>query len=152
MRISMKKAMLLAAFVAACGPAEQATTDTPAMAAGPAPLTAADVSGTWTGTTMPEVGDSILRRWTVTGDGMQAKFVEQGTTDTVMTTATFDADSMILTSAPHVDKRLPGSPTVTFRSVGRLTGDQLAGTALILLASKPDSVLMRVRWQATKAP
>jgi hypothetical protein len=147
----MKKAMLLAAFVVACAPAEQPA-DTAAMAAGPAPLTAADVAGTWSGVSMTETGDSVTSRWTVTGDGMQGKWVVEGSSDSVATTATFDGDSMIVTSAPYTDKDLPGSPTVTFRSVGRLTGDKLAGMATLMLASKPDSVLGRVRWEATKTP
>ena len=42
----MKKLMLLAAALVACGPREQPATDTAAMAAGPAPLTAAEVAGT----------------------------------------------------------------------------------------------------------
>jgi hypothetical protein len=148
----MKKAMLLAAFVVACGKSETPKADSPAVAAGPAPLTAADVAGTWTGTTMAEASDSVLTRWTVTGDGMNGKWVREGSKDTVATMATYDADSSIITSAPYTDLNIPGKPTVTFRSVGRLTGGKLVGTAAIMLASKPDSVLSRVRWEATKAP
>jgi hypothetical protein len=37
--------------------------------------------------------------------------------------------------------------------VGRLTGPgKMAGTATLMLASKPDSVVARVRWEATKSP
>lgn len=148
----MKKAMLLAAFVIACGRSETPKADSPAVAAGPAPLTAADVAGTWSGTTMAETSDSVLSRWTVTGDGMNGKWVPEGSKDSVATTTTYDADSMIVTSAPYKDPLTKGNPTVTFRSVGRLTGGKLVGTAIVMLASKPDSVINRVRWEATKAP
>jgi hypothetical protein len=146
----MKKMMLLAAFLVACAPSEKAATDSAATAVGPAPLMAGDVAGTWTGMTMAEASDSVISRWTVTGDGMQGKWVIDGSTDSVATTTTYDADSMIVTSASYVDRNTAGTPTVTFRSVGRLTGGKLVGTANVMLASKPDSVLARVRWEATK--
>jgi hypothetical protein len=113
---------------------------------------ASDVSGTWTGMSMAEATDSVTNRWSFTGDGNQGKWVLEGSTDSVATSATFDADSMIVTSAAYPDKTIPGTPTVTFRSIGRLTGGKLVGTAAVMLASKPDSVLGRVRWEATRAP
>jgi hypothetical protein len=147
----MKKAMLLAAFVVACAPKEQPAADSAAMA-GPALLSAADVAGTWSGVTMMEGSDSVLNRWTITGDGKQGNMVSENSPDTVTAATTYDADSLISTSTPYTDRNLPGAPTVTFRSVGRLTGPgQMAGTATLMLASKPDSVLARVRWQATKS-
>lgn len=150
----MKKAMLLAAFVVACSPAEKQAADSPAVAAGPAPLTAADVAGTWTGMTMAEASDSIISRWTVTGDGTNGKWIVEGSKDSVATTTTYDADSMIVTSVAYKDPRIAGSPTVTFRSIGRLTGGsgKLVGTAVVMPADKPDSVVARFRWEATKAP
>lgn len=148
----MKKAMLLAAFLVACGKSETPPADSPAVAAGPAPLTAADVAGTWNGMTMAEASDSVLHRWTVTGDGMTGKWIAEGQKDSIATTTTYDADSMIVTSAAYKDMLTKGNPMVTFRSVGRLTGGKLVGTAVAMLVSKPDSVINRVRWEATKAP
>ena len=146
----MKRMMLLAAFLVACAPSEKAATDSAATAVGPAPLMASDVAGTWTGMSMAEATDSVTNRWSFTGDGNQGKWVLEGSTDSVATTATYDADSMIVTSAAYPDKTIPGTPTVTFRSIGRLTGGKLVGTAAVMLASKPDSVLGRVRWEATR--
>lgn len=148
----MKKAMLLAAFLVACSKAETPQADSPAVAAGPAPLTAADVAGTWNGTTMAEASDSVVNRWTVTGDGTNGKWVSEALKDTVATTTTYDADSMIVTSAAYKEPTVKGNPMVTFRSVGRLTGGKLVGTAAIMPVSKPDSVIARFRWEATKAP
>ena len=151
----MKKLMLLAAVLVACGPSEQATTDTgqtAAAAAAPMALTAADITGTWTGTIMPEVGDSVLGRFTVVSTGMESKGVLEGTKDTVTYTHTLDADSFIAVSAPYRNSMAPGRPQVTDRVVGRKLGDKLVGTTVVSLVSKPDSVVMRARWEATKAP
>lgn len=148
----MKKAMLLAAFLVACSKSETPQADSPAVAAGPAPLTAADVAGTWNGMTMAEASDSMVSRWTVTGDGMTGKWIVEGQKDSVATTTTYDADSMIVTSAAYKEPNVKGNPMVTFRSVGRLTGGKLVGTAAVMPASKPDSVIARFRWEATKAP
>jgi hypothetical protein len=148
----MKKMMLLAAFLVACAPSEKAATDTAAaMTAGPAPLMAADVAGTWTGMTMMEGSDSVISRWTVTGNGTEGKWIVEGSKDSVATTATFDADSMIVRSVTYTDPNLPNKPQVQFRSVGRLMGGKLMGTAAVRLANKPDSVVLRARWEATKS-
>ncbi len=148
----MKKAMLLTAFIVACGPSETPKADSPAVAAVPAPLTAADVAGTWTGTTLAEASDSVIARWTVTGDGTNGKWVVDGSKDSVATTTTYAADSMIVTSVAYKDPVIKGNPTVMFRSIGRLTGGKLVGTAVVMPADKPDSVVARFRWEATRAP
>jgi hypothetical protein len=146
----MKKAMLLAAFIVACGPADESATDTAAMAS-PAALTAADLTGTWSGTTMMEGSDSVIGRWTVTSaTGTEGRVVFEGATDTVMFTHSFDADSFVGMSAPYADPTTPGTPQVTTRAVGRLIAGRLVGTATTMLASNPDSVVSRTRWEATK--
>lgn len=151
--VVMKKAWLLAAFVIACGPREEAATDTAAMAAGPAALTATDLAGTWTGVIMAETGDSALARFTVISPtGMDSKTVLEGQTDTVNVTHTIDADSVVAVSAPHKDMMLPGNPEVTWRAVGRMIGGKLVGTSTTMLASKPDSILGRSRFEMTKSP
>jgi len=64
-----------------------------------------------------------------------------------------DADSMIATSVPYTDPTLPkGSPKVMFKAVGRLRDGKLAGTSTLMVAAKPDSVLGRATWEATRAP
>jgi hypothetical protein len=156
----MTKRLLLLALLCACAPKEEAKTDTaaaaPAMApapATPAPLTAAAVAGGWNGTSMAEGSDSVTLRWTTTStpDG-GGQLVYEGGKDTVPYTRIFDADSMVATSSPFVR---PGDKTKTkvmFRSIGRLQGDKLVGTSATMLASKPDSVISRSHWEATKQP
>ncbi|HJU75844.1 MAG TPA: hypothetical protein VJ717_19035 [Gemmatimonadaceae bacterium] len=150
----MKRLMLLAAVLCACGPREDAATDTAGMtaaAAGPAALTAADLAGTWSGVDMAEGSDSVLARFTVISPtGMDAKAVFEGSTDTVQVTHMIDADSVVATSAPYPHPTLRGKPQVTFRAVGRMQGGKLVGTSQEMLVSKPDSVVSRTRFELTK--
>ena len=44
------------------------------------------------------------------------------------------------------------SPQVIDHVVGRKTGDKWMSTAVTTLTAKPDSVVMRTRWEATKSP
>jgi hypothetical protein len=152
----MKKTILLAALaVVACAKpeADKAAMDSAAMAAGPAPLTATDLAGTWSGVILAEGSDSVLSRFTVLSPtGMDSKTITEGSTDTVAVTHMIDADSIVATSVPYKDQMLPGKPQVTFRAVGRMMGGKLVGTSTIMLASKPDSVLGRSRFEMTKSP
>ena len=149
----MKKAFLLVAFLAACAPKEQPAADTSAMAVGPPALTANELAGTWSGIIMAETSDSVLQRFTViSATGMDSKTVNEGSKDTVQVTHLIDGDSVVATSAPHVDAMIKGKPTVTFRAVGRMVGGKLVGMSTTNLASKPDSVLGRARFELTKQP
>ena len=145
----------VAVAVAACGAKDDAAGDSTAAAAAAAPaaLTPAALAGTWAGTSMAEVGDSVTGRFTVVarpeGGGM---YIAEGSKDSIPYTATFDADSSVVTSSPFSDPSAPaGSPQMMFRAVARLTGDNtMAGTSTVMLASKPDSIIMRDRWTATR--
>lgn len=149
----MKKAILLAAVLFACAKKDEPAADTAAMAAGPPALTATEIAGTWTGTAMAEMSDSVLFKFTVwSPTGMDSKTLIGGQKDTVAVTHMFSGDSLVATSASYVDQTMPGKPTVMFRAVGRMMGGKLAGTAAVMLASKPDSVLARNRWEMVKAP
>jgi hypothetical protein len=120
----------------------------------PAGISAADIAGTWTGISMPEVGDSILNRWTLMAspDGA-GRLVVDGSTDTVSYTTEFSGDSAIATSAPYTDPAAPaGSPQVMWRSVGRLTDGKFVGTISFMSVAAPDSVAGRGRWEASRAP
>jgi len=153
----MRTSILLAALiVAACSREEAPAVDSAATAMtppAPAALTPADLAGTWTGTIKQEGTDSITNFTVVNTSDTTGKFVAQGSPDSVAYTIRYDADSVMVTSAAHTDPTLPkGTPEVMFRSVGRLRDGKLAGTAALMLASKPDSILSRSTWEATKAP
>jgi hypothetical protein len=149
----MRRELLLLPLVLACAKTETAQTDSAALSSSSyAPLTAAGIAGTWEGVNMAEGSDSVTSRWTVTGDGSgQAKFVNAGSTDTVVFTSTFDADSMMSTSPAYEDPAFPVG-SIMFRSVGRLRDGKLVGNSTIVLADKPDSVVARGRWEATRVP
>lgn len=153
----MRKVFFLALFVVACAKKEQPAADTaaPAPPSPPPPpaLTAADIAGTWNGTSKRE------------GETTPVSFTFKSTSDTtgaitflktkvsVDFRTKIDGDSVISTSNPYSDPTLPkGTPKVTFRAVGRMKDGKMSGTSAIMLASKPDSVLGHSSWEATKAP
>ncbi len=153
----MRKVFLLALAVVACSTKDASTTDSaagtvPPPPAAPARLTAADVAGTWSGTTMAETTDSVTNRWTSIRDtDSTSKLVFENSKDTVRYSVVYDADSMVATSKPYMSTTTPKTQVV-FRSVGRLKDGKLVGTATTMLAAKPDSIIRRGRFEATKQP
>lgn len=147
-------------LLAACGGSSDDTTTMDADSTGmmaeaePAMLTAEAIAGTWNGMTMGEEGDSVTSRWTNTrnADGT-ASFVYEGSSDTVSYATVLSGDSIVSTSEPYTARDAPaGSPQIMVRSVGRLVDGKLVGTAAVMLATSPDSVVARGRWEATRAP
>ena len=101
---------------------------------------------------MAEGSDSVTSRFTTIRDtDTTGKLVIENSPDTIPYTVVYQGDSMIATSKPY---KSPSSPAtqVVFRSVGRLKDGKLVGTSTTMLASKPDSVLSRGRWEATRKP
>jgi len=141
----------------ACAKSEPAASDsvavvTPAPAPAPAALTAAEVSGKWNGATMPADRDTVLGRWTiVSSSDSTATLTFVGAKGSVRYTTRFDADSLIATSAPYVRPDDTKRQRVVFHSVGRLRDGKLVGTVTHTLASKPDSIVDRARWEASRA-
>ncbi|MES2521457.1 MAG: hypothetical protein V4617_02080 [Gemmatimonadota bacterium] len=150
---------MLSLLTACGGSADDATTmdaDSAGLRAEPQPpvLSAEAINGTWSGVSMGEVGDSVTFRWTYTrnADGT-AGFVYAGSSDTVRYATVVSGDSIVSTSEPYTPPKAPdGSPQVVVRTVGRLVGDKLVGTSAVRLATSPDSVVARGRWEATRAP
>jgi hypothetical protein len=147
----MRRAFLILPFLIACGGAEQAQTDTAAMAPAPAMLTEADVAGTWTGVSMPEGSDSVVARWTQICAAGTCKGVIEGQTDTVMSTYRIEGDSSIGTSSAFADPMVQGRMVVD-TWVARISGGQVTGTLVTRLADNPDSVVMRSRFTGSRAP
>jgi hypothetical protein len=111
------------------------------------------VNGTWNATSKIE-GDTATNTFTFkNATDSTGKLTFTKTKTSVDYTVKLDADSLVAVSKPYKDPGLPkGTPNVTFRSVGRMKDGKLSGTATIMLASKPDSVMGRATWEATKAP
>ncbi len=153
----MRKLLVLAFALAACSKAETPAVDSTAMApamAAPAALTAADVNGSWNFAGMGETSDSITGRWTtVNVDDTSGVLTPEGSTEQIPFKRVFDADSMIVTStAAYTNPADANGPKLMFRSVGRLKDGKLMGTSATMLADKPDSVVQRGRWEATRVP
>lgn len=151
----MRKALYLALAVVGCGKAETPAADSVAPAApppaAPAALTAADVRGTWNGTSKREGTDSTVNFTVISTTDSTGKVVFGR--DSVNTTSKIDGDSIVVTSAPYNDPTAPrNTPRVVFRSVGRLKDGKLVGMAYISPAAKPDTVIGRATWEATRAP
>ena len=153
----MRKVFLLAVLVAACAkkePAPDTTTPAPPPPPPPPPApTAPHPKGTWNGTSKRE-GDTTAVTWTVnTVTDSTSKLTFTKTKQTVDFSVKFDGDSMTSASKAYNDPGLPkGAPKVMFRSVARLKDGKLVGNSTIVLASKPDSVLAKGNFEATKAP
>ena len=154
----MRKVFLLTLAVVACSKAETPATDTAATVAAPPPaapaaLTPADMRGTWNGTSKREGSDSTTTFTVVSTSDSTGKIVFGTSKDSVPFTTKYDADSSIVTSAAYKDPTMPkNAPKVMFRSIGRLKDGKLVGTANLMLAAKPDSVIGKSTWEATKAP
>ncbi len=151
----MRRNLLLACLLCACAPKDAKQSDTvamaaPPMAAAPAPaaLTADMMKGTWNGTNMAEMSDSVTGRWVVTDGAM----VIEGRKDTVRWVTTYDADSMMSVSPAMPASPAKNAPMVVNHGVGRMVDGKLVGTSFVTLAAKPDSVVMRGRWEATRKP
>ncbi|WP_309669925.1 hypothetical protein [Gemmatimonas sp.] len=122
-------AILTVVALVACSkgdtPAVDSTAMTSTMAAAPAPLTAADVDGSWNGVSMGETSDSVTLRWTTKNiDGTTGTLMIEGQKDAITFTRTFDADSMIASSTPYANPADAKGPKLLFRSVGRLKGER----------------------------
>jgi hypothetical protein len=155
----MHKARLLIAAVVlvACSKSESGKPDSAAAAAAatppaPAAVTAADMAAPVNGKVMPTNSDSVLATFTCSaGSAPNTSVCVTSAKDTVTYTYTLSgADSVVFESAPFTPKAPPKSPKVINHVVGHLAGNQWTGTAAQALASKPDSVIQRSRWTATK--
>jgi hypothetical protein len=149
--------LLVVVTVVACSKREEAKPDSAAAAAAapppapaaPAAITEADVAGTWTGTAMMTPGDSVFAHWTqVCASGTCNGTSQEQPKDTVKSTYTLEADSSVGVGQPVAMKGIKGK--VIDHWVARPKGTAITGTGWMTLASKPDSVVLRYRFEGTK--
>jgi len=160
----MRKGGLLIAAVSlvACAKTESAKTDTaapaaaaaPAAPAAPAAVTAADMVGTVNGKVMMEKSDSVLFTFTCTtaqGATISRCVNSMAPKDTTDYTYTLSgADSVTWVSAAYTPAAPPKAPKQIDHVTGHLAANKWTGTVVSMLASKPDSVVARTRWEGTK--
>lgn len=144
---------VLAIAALACTKGEQPSADTTAMAMAPAALTDADVAGTWTGTMKPEGSDSVIVHWTqVCAAGSCSGTAVEMPGDTIPSTYAMSADSAMGKTSPYKDPTVGGANVID-NWVLRLAGPgQVRGRGWIVLADKPDSVLLRYTFEGARKP
>ena len=148
----MRYAALLLPFLFACGAKETPAVDstsTTAMAA-PALMTEADVAGSWAGTTMGLTSDSVLARWTNVCGAGPCKGSNEGAKDTVVWTYTIAGDSAMGSAAAYADPMVKAK--ITDHWTVHLKDGKVVGTGENRLASKPDSVVFRYRFEGARKP
>ncbi len=144
----MRVSLICTVLLAACAGGEKA----PEAPAGPAALTAADMAGTWSGSTKVAGTDSVASTWTSTSTSDSTGTITIGDQPPVAYTVILSADSMVATSATFIDPAI-GTEMLMWQSVGRLEAPGvLVGTVTTMLAAKMDSVVARGTWRATKNP
>lgn len=146
---------VLLAALAACGQKDAASSgdEVPVVAAATAP-SIADYAGDYDWVTHPEVGDSVIGRGFThqNADGSGYSVNLAAPNDTVRFTASIVGDSLIDQSVAYTDPALPkGVGQVTWRMTAPLgAGKDVKGLVTISPVSKPDTVIMRARVEATK--
>lgn len=156
----MRKLLLLPLVLWACGGAKDAPMDdSAAMAAAPAALTDADVTGSYAGATTVPADTMQNTTWTawIMSDGMgglTGKIVTASApADTISFTQTLSGDSTINASAPFTP---PGaaadSPQMAWISIGRTSGDNAWTGTVAWMVAGSDSVTMTGNWTATRTP
>lgn len=136
-------------LVLACAKTETAQSDTTAMAMAPATLTDADFAGTWKGNAMMEGSDSVIQHWTQVCAAGTCTGTTEESKDTVVSTYRIDADSSIGVTPPYVDPAV-GTAQVIDHWVARVSNGRVTGTGRIVLADRPDSVVMRYRFEGSR--
>ena len=143
----MRRALLLIPLVVACSKAEQNQAN--AGTTGTMALTEADIAGTWTGTSMPMGSDSIIAHWTQVCANGACTGTSQEMADTIRSTYTLSGDSAAGKSEPFADPSMGGANVID-AWVARPSNGKVVGTGEFVLAEKPDSVLMRYRFEGSR--
>ena len=145
----MRRLVLLLPLLAGCVKSD-APKDQAAPAA-PAAMSEADIAGTWTGS-FYNAKDSLLGHWTQVCAGGTCHGTTEGQPDTVVSTYAFGADSTVGSVAAMKNPLFPGL-MVTERWVSRVpSAGKVTGTGTFMLADKPDSVVLRFRFEGARKP
>jgi hypothetical protein len=145
----MRRFVFVVPFLIACGGSETPPVDS--AAAAPAALTDADFAGNWSATLMPEGSDSVLTTATYSCSAGSCRFVAANApNDTIPFTYTISGDSAMYSAASYKDAQ--SGAMVTNSGVSRVSGNNASGSGMVRLADKPDSVVARYRFTATRQP
>ncbi|MGQ0650401.1 MAG: hypothetical protein ACT4P7_22905 [Gemmatimonadaceae bacterium] len=113
-------------------------------------MSEATVAGTWRGTTILEGSDSVLARWThVCGTG-QCKSTIDGSPETIPSVYHISGDSAFGTTPIYDDPVLKARVFDSW--VLRWKDGKIVRTGVLKLGDKPDSVVLRYRFEGSRAP
>lgn len=136
--------MAIALLTAACVRASAART------APSAPLlTEAAMAGTWAGALHDATSDAVLGTIVDICAAGVCKGIMNGSADTVFIAYRLAGDSSVGVSRPFDARSKPGL-RLQDRWVARVRGDTLFGVGATHLADRPDSIVMRFRFAATR--
>jgi hypothetical protein len=110
----------------------------------------ADVSGTWSGVSMPPNSDSVVSHWTQVCAAGKCRGGETGSKIQYSSSYTLAGDSAVGVSEPFSDPAIAKGAKVIDHYVVHFMGDSATGTGMMNLASKPDSVVMAYRFAGAK--
>jgi hypothetical protein len=147
-----------AAVLTACSKPDTEAADTaavaPPAAPAPAPLSLAQVAGRWNGRAVPETGTDTTPTTfvlTTTADTTGWSIAVPNRQPIPTRVVAVGGDSIVTETGPYESSRRRGV-RVTTRVVWRMEGDRLIGSAVArYVTTGPDSVL-RLRYEATRAP
>jgi len=150
----MRSSIVVVAVVvaAACSRTETPAADSPSVtpAAAAAPLSAADIAGTWDGQGMPMTRDTVVVTFTMTNDstGRKSTLSFPSGEKVDAKSVTFSGDSVV-TESGLFRSQLRKGQMVTTRSVLRMQGGKLVGIAT---SKYEDGDTASFRLTATKKP
>ena len=129
-------------IVAACGASQdQPPADSPAMAAAPAPIKIADVTGKWAVKTMPENSDSVLVEYELIAgsdeSGWSLNFKNRPPVP--LKVVSVAGDSIVVESAQYESVLQPGVQVNTTTAL-RIQNGMLVGKTRAVYSKGPDSV------------
>ncbi|MGQ0766588.1 MAG: hypothetical protein ACT4OZ_13085 [Gemmatimonadota bacterium] len=137
--------------IACAGGGETPATDSATAMMSATMISDADIAGTWTGTMMPMDADTVLVRWKQVCGGGHCTGTSEGSADTTMSMYTVSGDSAVGTTTPYADPMFGGTRVVD-NWVARPSAGRVTGTGMLKMADRPDSVLMRYRFEGSRAP
>jgi hypothetical protein len=141
--------MTALAFVGCAGGGEEMPADTPATAMA-APLSLADLAGTWNLQTISESGDTVASVLTGTGDASSWTIAIAGR-DPIPARVMVDGDSVITESGPFESVLRPGV-MVTTHTVSRLDNGMLMGNIVVRYEGAGADSVMRGTVHGTRVP
>ncbi len=144
-------AVLIACTKSDTPAADTATAMAPAASdVTPVVLSDADVSGTWTGTSKAMGSDSVMGHWTQVCAAGTCEGTSTESKAKRAYTYTLAGDSTVGVSKPFDGEGPMKGQMLIDHWTAHFNGGNVTGSGMMMLASKPDSVVMRYTFAGSK--